>query len=127
MVKGLQTVVVNVPDVDRAASFYRDLLGMQQVFEHHGRIGLQCGEARILLHPTEESSRGGAAPWNVELYLQVDDVDQAVDELRKEGVGVLAEPTDEPWGERDAGVLSPDGYPVYLTQSLPGSWIGSPA
>jgi hypothetical protein len=36
---------------------------------------------------------------------------------------VLLEPTDEPWGERNAGVLDPDGYPVYLTQSLEDSWI----
>jgi lactoylglutathione lyase len=123
MVKALQTVVVNVRDVDGAARFYRDLLGMQQVYEHGGRIGLQCGEARVLLHPTDTSERADAAAWNVELYFQVDDVDQAIDALRLEGVGVLVEPTDEPWGERDAGVLSPDGYPVYLTQSLRGSWI----
>jgi hypothetical protein len=47
----------------------------------------------------------------------------AVSRLRAQGVGVLLEPTDEPWGERNAGVLDPDGYPVYLTQSLEDSWI----
>ena len=39
---------------------------------------------------------------------------------------MLLEPTDEPWGERNAGILDPDGYPVYLTQSLADSWIAGP-
>jgi lactoylglutathione lyase len=58
----------------------------------------------------------------------VDDVDDTVSALREQGVGVLLEPTDEPWGERNAGVLDVDGYPVYLTQSLEDSWTAtSPA
>jgi catechol 2,3-dioxygenase-like lactoylglutathione lyase family enzyme len=120
VIAGLQTIVLFVSDVERAARFYRDELGLEQVFESDGRLALSCGPIRLLLHPTEETARGVS---NVELYFQVDDVDEAVSRLRAHGVGVLVEPTDEPWGERDAGVLDPDGYPVYLTQSLADSWI----
>jgi lactoylglutathione lyase len=102
-----------------AARFYRDQLGLEQVYESEGRLAVRCGPTRLFLHPTEESERG---PWNVELYFQVDNVDDAVSRLRAHGVGVLLEPTDEPWGERNAGILDPDGYPVYLTQSLEDSW-----
>jgi lactoylglutathione lyase len=116
----LQTIVLYVAEVERAARFYRDQLGLEQVYEDEGRLALLCGPTRLFLHPTEESERG---PWNVELYFQVDDVDDAVSRLRAHGVGVLLEPTDEPWGERNAGILDPDGYPVYLTQSLEDSWI----
>jgi lactoylglutathione lyase len=121
--KRIQTVVLNVSDVPAAAAFYEGRLGLDRVYENRGRIGLQCGEVRILLHPSESAPARDAAPWNVELYFEVDDVDETIARLRREGVGVLAEPADEPWGERDAAVLDPDGYPVYLTQSLPGSWI----
>ena len=124
MITGLQTIVLYVSEVERAARFYRDQLGLEQVFEHGGLIGLQCGSVRLLLHPTEETERGA---WNVELYFQVDDVDEVVSLLRAQGVGVLLEPTDEPWGERNAGILDPDGYPVYLTQSLADSWLGETA
>jgi lactoylglutathione lyase len=124
MISGLQTIVLFVSDVERAARFYRDQLGLEEVYEHGGRVGLQCGPVRFLLHPAEEAERG---PWNVELYFQVDDVDEVVSQLRAQGVGVLLEPTDEPWGERNAGILDPDGYPVYLTQSLADSWIGESA
>jgi catechol 2,3-dioxygenase-like lactoylglutathione lyase family enzyme len=120
MIGGLQTIVLFVSDVERAARFYRDRLELEEVYESDGRLGLQCGSIRVLLHPAEEGARG---PSNVELYFQVDDVDDAVSRLRSQGVGVLLEPTDEPWGERNAGVLDPDGYPIYLTQSLADSWI----
>jgi catechol 2,3-dioxygenase-like lactoylglutathione lyase family enzyme len=120
MIGGLQTIVLFVSDVERAARFYRDRLGLEEVYESDGRLALQCGSIRVLLHPTEEGARGAS---NVELYFQVDDVDDAVSRLRAQGVGVLLEPSDEPWGERNAGVLDPDGYPIYLTQSLADSWI----
>lgn len=50
------------------------------------------------------------------------DIDAALGELRDKGIPVLQEATDEPWGERDAAILDPDGYPVYLTQSGSGDW-----
>lgn len=122
MITGLQTIVLFVSDVECAARFYRDQLGLEQVYENEARdrVGLQCGPTRLLLHPTEDAERG---PWNVELYFQVGDVD----EVRAQGVGVLLEPIEEPWGERNAGILDPDGYPVYLTQSLADSWIAGSA
>jgi lactoylglutathione lyase len=122
MITRLQTIVLYVSDVERAAHFYRDQLGLQQVYENEGRLAVQCGPTRLFLHPTEEPERG---PWNLELYFQVEDVDDVVSRLRAQGVGVLLEPTDEPWGERNAGILDPDGYPVYLTQSLEDSWIAT--
>ncbi len=124
MINGLQTIVLFVSDVQRAARFYRDQLGLEQVYEQDDRVALRCGPTRLLLHPAEEIERG---PWNVELYFQVVDVDECLSQLRAQGVGVLLEPTDEPWGERNAGVLDPDGYPVYLTQSLADSWLATSA
>jgi lactoylglutathione lyase len=123
-VQGLRTVVIHVADVSRAAAFYEHALGLPRVYEHRGRIAVQVGEARLLLHPSDLDSTDIAAArhGHTELYLGVPDVDGALGELRDKGVPVLQEPTDEPWGERDAAILDPDGYPVYLTQSGSGDW-----
>lgn len=48
------------------------------------------------------------------LWLYADDVDAAVAELQEAGVRVIAEPADQPWGERVASVADPDGYLVHI-------------
>lgn len=52
-----------------------------------------------------------------EMFIYVDDVDSAVDDLRASGAAVLREPADMPWGERVAYVTDPDGNPVALATS----------
>jgi len=42
----------------------------------------------------------------------VDDVDALIETLRAEGVTVLRDPADMPWGERIATIADPDGNPV---------------
>lgn len=53
-----------------------------------------------------------------ELCVYTTDVDAAVEALRAGGVPVLAEPADQPWGERLAYVEDPDGNPVHLTTPI---------
>ena len=48
------------------------------------------------------------------LWVYADDCDAAVDRLRKAGVRVTAEPVDQPWGERVARVLDPDGNEIII-------------
>ena len=48
------------------------------------------------------------------IWLYTDDVDVAVAELREAGVTIVAEPADQPWGERVASVADPDGYVVHI-------------
>jgi lactoylglutathione lyase len=43
-----------------------------------------------------------------------EDCDAAVEHLRTHGVRVLAEPADQPWGERMAEVADPDGNRVIV-------------
>ena len=52
------------------------------------------------------------------MCIYADDVDEAVAMLREAGVRVLAEPIDQPWGERMAYVEDPDGNPVMITAPI---------
>ncbi len=126
-VQGIRTVVIHVADVGRSAAFYEHALGMPRVYEHRGRIAVQLGEGRLLLHPSALDSQDVATARHgrTELYLSVPDVDAALRELRDKGVPVLQEATDEPWGERDAAILDPDGYPLYLTQHGSSDWTSA--
>lgn len=126
-VVGLQTIAIYAKDTDAMAAFYAQHLRLEKVYESQGRIAFKAGATRLLIHPSEvdDAADAPARHGRHELYLHVDDVDSAVAQLRDAGVPVVQEPTDEGWGERDAGVLDPEGYPVFLTQSLPNSWLNS--
>jgi len=57
------------------------------------------------------------------MYVYVDDVDRLVAKLRAEGVTVLRDPADMPWGERIATIADPDGKagrPVQRARSVAG-------
>jgi lactoylglutathione lyase len=47
----------------------------------------------------------------------VDEVDAAIERLRADGVPVLREPVDLPWGERIGYVADPDDNPVAIASA----------
>ncbi|WP_327374190.1 VOC family protein [Thermomonospora echinospora] len=62
-------------------------------------------------------SPGGGAS-RAELCGYARDCDAAVERLRSQGVRVLEEPADQPWGERMARVLDPDGNRLVILSVL---------
>ena len=111
--------IVMVADMQRSLGFYRDLLGFELLYAfpsvddpqfaslavEGGKLGLGVGDK-----PVESGSTS--------IWLYTDDVDEAVSDLRGAGVPVVAEPADQPWGERVASVADPDGYTVHIGAPL---------
>lgn len=81
----LLQVAQRVTDLDRASAFYARLLGAESVAEYNppGLVFFRLGPTRLLLDR--------AAPSAL-LYLEVDDVRRAIDDLRSQGVEVTTEP-----------------------------------
>lgn len=50
----------------------------------------------------------------ISLWLYVTDCDEAVEQLRSGGAAITAKPQDQPWGERIARVLDPDGNELII-------------
>lgn len=119
--RGIQTVVTYVRDVETSAAFYADILGLTRVYENEGVIAFDTGGPRILLHPGLTDDADPAQGHDV--YWQVDDVDGVIEVVRAAGCEIIHEPTDEPWGERDATFLDPDGYRINVTQPGDDSWV----
>ena len=99
-VLGLRQVAQRAVDLDRAVTFYRDVLGARLLarFDPPGLAFFDLGGVRLLLET--------AAPPAL-LYLHVDDVETACTALRARGVDLEAEPhmihADE------AGLFGPPG------------------
>jgi catechol 2,3-dioxygenase-like lactoylglutathione lyase family enzyme len=122
--------MLEVADVQEAASFYADRLGFEVVghIEEPGGewpwasvrrdgVGLMFTERHFHddgpdeAHPEHPLLTGS-------LYLNVDDVDAVAEELRGRGVVLDFGPTDQPHGMREIGVTDPNGYFLLFGQDL---------
>jgi lactoylglutathione lyase len=107
--------ILQVADLRRSLGFYRDLLGFEVTYSFPSEgdpqfVSLAIDGGKLGLGTTEEAVQSRSTS----LWLYADDVDTAVAELKEAGVRVVAEPADQPWGERVASVADPDGYVVHI-------------
>jgi lactoylglutathione lyase len=113
--------IIATSDLPAALGFYRDLLGATVSYEFPGPDGepayvaLDLGSAHLGIgaDPTVD----GGENRRFSLWVYTDDCDAAVEHLRAAGVTIAEEPADQPWGERVARVLDPDGNLVLIGQA----------
>jgi catechol 2,3-dioxygenase-like lactoylglutathione lyase family enzyme len=104
VITGVNDVCYNVEDMNRAVSFYRDVLGLRVVDQNPYWTSLDVGGVRVGLHWAE----GAKIPYIARddhgphagacLTLRVDDVNRTVAELSQRGVRFLGGVTNAPWG-----------------------------
>jgi lactoylglutathione lyase len=110
--------IITTTDLGRALGFYRDLLGASVSYEFPGPdgepayAGLELGESHLGIGRDLGASAGPTERFS--LWVYADDCDAAVERLRSAGVEIVEEPADQPWGERVARVLDPDGNLVII-------------
>ncbi|MFI6266801.1 VOC family protein [Micromonospora sp. NPDC051006] len=109
--------ILTTGDLPAALRFYRDLLGGTETyrFPESGEpayVALSLGTGQLGIGRQDEP--GTLTNDRVTLWVYVADCAAAVDSLRAAGVTVVAEPAAQPWGERMAAVLDPDGNRVLV-------------
>lgn len=109
--------ILTTPDLARSLAFYGDLLGGEVTYRfppdgEPAFVSLRLGRSSLGIGRQDEPS--DLTNDRITLWLYTDDCDAALDKLRTGGVRVVQEPVDQPWGERMATVLDPDGTPVIL-------------
>ena len=110
--------ILTTADLGAALRFYRDLLGAKVTYEfagpdgEPGYVGLELGSSHVGIGRDPSAAPKPSAHFS--LWVYADDCDAAVEHLRGRGVLVLAEPADQPWGERMAEVADPDGNRVVI-------------
>ncbi len=113
--------ILSTTDLARALGFYRDLLGGTVAYEFPGPdgvtvyAGIDIGASHVGIGFSPDLV-DSPRPRAMSLWLYADDCDATVEHLRLAGVRVTEEPTDQPWGERVARVLDPDGNEVIIGQ-----------
>ena len=106
--------VIAVPDLERSARYYRDVLGFEvsEIGDPGWRFFLrdQCfimaGECPDVLSPHELGDHSYFA------YLEVDDIDQLYEAVTAKDVTVIKNLRNEPWGMREFGIQTVDGHRI---------------
>jgi catechol 2,3-dioxygenase-like lactoylglutathione lyase family enzyme len=114
----VDVITLFVDDVQRAKAFYYNVFDLSTVYEDENSAVvnfdnltvnfLKISEAPGLIAPA--SVAPAASGSRFQLTIQVDDVDEACEELKKRGVTLLNGPMDRPWGIRTASFTDPDGH-----------------
>ncbi|HWG97957.1 MAG TPA: glyoxalase superfamily protein [Pilimelia sp.] len=115
--------ILSTPDISRALSFYRDLLGGSVTYQfppdgEPAYVGVQLGRSHLGIGQQDEP--GVLGNDRITLWVYADDCDAGLDRLRAGGVPVIQEPMNQPWGERMATVVDPDGNRVIIASRSPG-------
>lgn len=116
----LDYTILTVTDIDRAISFYVDVLGFKLAHHSGPYAQFDTGPTRFALYQRDAMARtlGIDDPPAFEVGCKVADVDAAFAELVAQGATAAVAPTDRPWGQRTAYVRDPDGHYVELAQDL---------
>jgi catechol 2,3-dioxygenase-like lactoylglutathione lyase family enzyme len=122
----ISAISLFVEDVATAKTFYRNVFGVDVIFEDEVSVALRFGDLIVnLLHvgsageiiepDTPGSCNAGA---RFQLSIWVDEVDAVCALLRRQGVRLLAGPKDRPWGMRTANFVDPDGHSWEVAQRI---------
>ena len=76
-----------VHGMERAVTFYRDVMGLEEVFSSDDWSELVFGDAIVALH-----SGGDGSPSPTGLNIQVEDIQSAYQDISEAGCDFLAEP-----------------------------------
>jgi uncharacterized glyoxalase superfamily protein PhnB len=122
--------VRSYPDLDAAITWLRDVLGCRERLRIPGhRVQLTLGNGAVVAAAWDASAvpaTGGRPPAT--LMVRVTDIDATYARALASGATGLSEPTDQPYGERQASVRDPAGHAWTLTQTIddvdPAVWGG---
>lgn len=117
--------IIFVSDMNRAVSFYRDVVGMPLKFESPGWTEFATDGATVALHAAEGSDSGESDPQQVRAGrcrpgLSVPDLEEFHKRMIDQGVPCLQEPKTV-FGARVAQYVDPDGLAISVSEERRGN------
>lgn len=106
--------VIAVPDLQRSAAFYRDVLGFTVhaisdpgwLFFRSGACTIMAGECRDAMPASELGDHSYFA------YVEVTEIDKFHESVRLAGAQIRKPLRDEPWGMREFAIVTVDGHRI---------------
>jgi catechol 2,3-dioxygenase-like lactoylglutathione lyase family enzyme len=123
-------VVLAVDDVERAKRFYDDAFGWKPhlewpdryaelVLSEDDRLGLYVRDGFAASAGIKPDAIGDAPYTGAEVYVQVEDLEDAIERLGAAGATPLSPRREREWGHEAAYFADPDGNVVAVARPLP--------
>ncbi|HET6160345.1 MAG TPA: VOC family protein [Dongiaceae bacterium] len=114
----VKRVVANIDtrNVAAAERFYQDILGLDRLMDH-GWI-VTYGSSEKMSVQVGIASEGGSGTPVPDLSIEVDDLDEALQRMKKAKIEIEYGPADEPWGVRRFYVRDPFGKLINILVHL---------
>jgi len=104
----------------QSKEFYMKHFGFQLVYESDWYIELIAADLPIGVSFTlPQRDEGEFFQKGLILSFEVDDVDAECRRLKAEGLTIIQDLVDKPWGERSFVVDDPNGVHLYIYKSIP--------
>jgi catechol 2,3-dioxygenase-like lactoylglutathione lyase family enzyme len=108
---------INTKDIAAAKTFYQDVLGLDLMMDH-GWIRTYGSNEEMSVQ-ISFASQGGSETPTPELSIEVDNVDAALEGMKRAGFPIEYGPVDEPWGVRRFYVRDPFGKLINILAHKP--------
>lgn len=140
MIKRIGCIEIPVSNMEKAVTFYENVLGLKKAYQHpvwtsfdigetsfalaaSGTKGAKVEKAKICtscslcaLRFTSAKLKQDAPTAISVLYFDVENLDAAYGKLKERGVKFITKPTKQAWGRRTAMMLDPDNNLLVLTE-----------
>jgi catechol 2,3-dioxygenase-like lactoylglutathione lyase family enzyme len=116
--------VLAVPDLDKSAAYFRDVLGFRVLWESATDWRLvERDSVRVMLgHCPNDLPPSDLGSHNWFGYLEVDDIDALHAEITARGA-TCSEPANRPYGMREVVVTTVDGHRIVFGQEVMNSSV----
>lgn len=113
MLKGLQTVVYHVSDLEKAKIWYSEIFGIKPYFDESFYVGFNIGGFELGLDPSSAEYSGGN---NSITYWKIEEIDKAFEYFKSKNVNIHQEIHSVGDGIRLGSIRDPFGNVIGLIE-----------
>nr|WP_199158715.1 VOC family protein [Pedobacter sp. ASV2] len=104
---------INTLDVEKAASFYQDILGLDLLMNHGWIVTFGDNNQKMDIQ-VSFAAEGGSGTPTPNLSIEVDNLEEILERIKVAGFPIEYGPVDEPWGVRRFYTRDPFGQLINI-------------
>lgn len=116
----LGPIIIGVTDIEKAKAFYQNVFGIEILQQSDNYVSARLGDAHIELEEDSSNRFPAWAEHNIGTYKNsefvVENIDEFVAEVNKNGGQLISGPVKRPWGSVNAEIADPDGNIFLVSQ-----------